>query len=299
MAHKILITGGSGYIGSGLAVLLKSSGYQVSILSRTPETVKGYPAFKWDVKKKYIDIQALEDTYCIVHLAGVNLVKQRWTEALKQEITDSRVQSTDLLRTYLAQRPVPHFICASATGYYGDGGDRWQKETDAPGNDFLAHVCTLWEQSVNEIARLGIRTAILRTGVVLSKEGGALPQMALPVQLGLSSYLGNGRQYMPWIHLDDLCGIYKYLLENIRLEGPFNGVAPHPVTNKAFTRTLAQTLNRPFIPVPVPQLLLKAALGERSQLIFNSNRVSADKIIRAGYTFQYVQLKDALTDIYS
>jgi len=296
---RILVTGGSGMIGSKLTAVLLMRGHEVVHLerSRKSPTIK---TFIWDIGKEQIDEGALENVDAIVHLAGASIGDGRWTGRRKEEILKSRVNSTKLLHRELAKgnHSVKTFICASAVGYYGsDCGDVLKGEGDAPGTDFLADVCKVWEQTTEEITTLGIRVVRLRTGVVLSPSGGALEPMARQVQFGLGAALGDGKQYMSWIHLDDHCEAIIFALQHDGIHGPYNSVAPAPVTNREFTNTLARVLKRPFFLPNVPAFILKLLLGEMSVLVLGGCKVSSEKLVAAGFKFKYPELDAALKDI--
>ena len=297
---KVLITGGSGLVGQRLAALLEQRGYQIHILSRSRSGERdGRRYFKWSIENGFIEEGAL-DTDHIVHLAGAGVADKKWTQRRKREITDSRVQSTRLLADSLVAAPgrVKSMVSASAVGYYGNRGGEILNEDATPGNDFLAGVCRQWETEANQIGeRCGLPVGILRIGIVLSKDGGALPKIAGPVRFGVSAILGNGKQYYPWIHIDDLCSMIIHAMEN-RLEGVYNAAAPDPVPLKELVKALARVLGRPFIPAPTPEFILKIAMGEMAAMVLNGQRTSADKILASGYSFNYDELDEALASIY-
>lgn len=294
----ILITGGSGLVGKQLTDLLLAGGYQVRWLSRNPGTKGAVKIFGWDINARYIDEAAFEGVHAVIHLAGAGVADHRWTEAYKKEIRDSRVLSTRLLHDYLKQYPVKHVISASAVGYYGDRGSEVLTEASKPGDSFLANVCREWENEVQRLEDTGARIALLRIGIVLSTLGGALPVMARPVKFGVGAYLGNGMQYTPWVHIQDLCRMFVFLLEHPGLSGPFNGSAPEPLTNKDFIKAIAKALGRPFIPAPGPAFALKVVLGEQADMVLMSNRTSAQKLLDAGFSFQHPQPLEALQDLF-
>lgn len=297
--RNILITGGSGLIGTALTELLLSRGYSVSHLSRS----KGQPgkvnSYRWDIGRQEIDPEAIRNANAIVHLAGANLGEKRWTEQRKKEILESRTRSTRLLHDALKKLPntVDTFVTASAVGYYGTDNEKVFTETDPPGKDFLADVTRQWENEADRIAHPGLRVVKLRTGVVLSPAGGALEKMALPVKFFAGAPLGSGRQFVSWIHIMDLCSIYVKALEDESLQGIYNAVAPEVVTNREFTRAIGKALNRPVFLPPVPAFALKMVLGEMAGMVLEGACVSGERIQRAGYTFQYPVLKQALADL--
>jgi uncharacterized protein len=297
---SILISGGSGLVGSRLAERLEELGYSVSFLSRSSSPSGARTVYRWDIQKRELDPKAIQNADFIVHLAGANIAQKRWTKKWKQEIIDSRVQSTTLLFQEVKKsgKKLSAFISASAIGYYGAiTSEKIFTEDDPSGSDFMGDVCWLWEQSADQFTNLGIRTVKIRTGIVLSKKGGALKKMLRPIKMGLGSVLGSGQQFMPWIHIDDLCGIYIRAIEDTTLEGAFNAVAPEPVSAKEYTRTLARAFKKPLFLPKVPPGILKFMLGEMSSILLNGSRVSSDKIIAAGFQFHYPKLASALLDL--
>lgn len=297
----VLITGGSGLIGRRLTELLLEKGYRVIHLGRSLRSTGSVKCYQWNISKGTIDDAALKEADYIINLAGAGVADKAWTMNRKKEIMDSRIKSTEMIFEKLqsSAHTVKAFISASAIGIYGNTGAQLIAE-DAPlANTFLGVTCQLWEKAVDSISSLGVRTVKIRTGDVLSKEGGALPVFAFPVKLFLGSPLGNGEQYMSWIHLDDLCGIYMKALEDNSMEGAYNAVAPHPVKNKDMIKALAGTLHRPMFMPAVPAFLLRMILGERAGLVLDSTKVSSKKIMDAGYLFKYPIIDEALASIYS
>lgn len=299
MPHHILITGASGMIGKKLTELLLSRNHTVAHLGRTVK--KGSVAsYRWDVDKKYIDPKAVEGVDTIIHLAGAGVADKRWSEAWKKEILESRTHSSRLLFDTLKQNKhqVKNFISASAIGIYGFTlSNQLFHEESQPGNDFLAQVVKAWEHEVDQIQSLDIRVAKIRIGIVLGKEGGALEQMAKPVKLYVGSPLATGKQYMSWIHIDDLCGIFIKAVEDQTMHGAYNGVAPHPVTNEVMTKAMAHALHRPLWAPNVPAFVLKLAVGEMANIVINGSNVSAKKVEEAGYVFESPLLDQALNDL--
>lgn len=297
---KILITGGTGLLGSRLTQLLQEDGHTVAHLSRNVEGNEPVPTYRWDISTGYIDSKALEDVEAVVHLAGASVAGKRWTSEQKKHIYDSRINSTRLLYQAIEQRKdrPELFLSASAIGYYGaENGAHKLVESSPPGPDFLAQVCKDWEYEADLVAQLGVRVAKVRIGVVLSAEGGALEKMVQPTKMGLGAPLGSGNQYMSWIHIDDLCGILQKIITDKTLSGVYNGVAPHPKTNEEFMHTLAEVLDKPFWAPAVPAFALKLAMGEQAAIVTGSQRVMADKIEEAGYSFQYPYLRRALQQL--
>ena len=295
---KVIITGGTGLVGKRLTDLLTGKGYQVNILCREPKKPN---EFKWNPEENYLDEKAFENATAIIHLAGANVADERWTDKRKKEIIDSRIKSAQLLYDYLSKTDhnIESFISASAVGFYGDRGNELLMEESSNGSGFLAEVCKLWENSADKMNELNIKVSKVRIGIVLSKNGGALPKLSLPVKFGIGAYMGNGKQFVPWIHIDDLCDIFIYLLENRNLSGTYNACAPDVKTNKQMSEQIAAALHRPFIPVPAPAFILKLAMGEMSSMLLMSNNCSSQKIINTGFVFQYPDLKTALSSIYS
>jgi uncharacterized protein (TIGR01777 family) len=295
----VLITGGTGMIGSRLTAMLLERGHAVVHLERSFKNSR-VKTYLWDVDADKIDDEALTGADAIVHLAGANIGERRWTTQRKKEIVDSRINSTRLLHRELGNNhhQVKTFLCASAVGYYGsDGGDAIKGEADPAGNDFLADVSRQWEEAASQISDLGIRVVRIRTGVVLSPSGGALEPMAKQARLGLAAALGSGQQYMSWIHLDDHCNALIHAIENDAIHGPYNSVAPHPATNKDFTRTLARVLNKPMFLPNAPAFILKLVLGEMAVLVLGGCKVSSDKLSSTGFKFKYPDLESALRNV--
>jgi uncharacterized protein len=300
MGKKILITGGTGLIGTRLSEILIDLGYDVAHLSRQPSKDPHYKAFGWDIKSGTIDENAITYADYIVHLAGASLA-DKWTEERKKEILNSRVDSTLLLYRKLKELPhhVKGFISASGIGIYGDTGDRLVTEESGHGDDFLANVTKKWEAAAWTVHDLGIRIVIFRNGLVLSRKGGALPQIAKPVKMMAGAPLGSGKQYMSWIHIDDLCRLYVEAIENTSLHGIYNAVTPNPVTNEEFTKTLAKSMGKPLMLPKVPAFGLKLMLGEMSEILLTGQRVSPDKVLHTGFTFEYVTVEKALGALYN
>jgi len=299
--NKVLITGASGLIGPKLIRLLLEKGHQVSVLSRNPHKIKGVNVFQWDIDNQIIDNQAFDGIDTIIHLAGAGIADERWTKARKQLIIDSRVQSTKLLYKGIEETnaPIKTIISASAVGFYGDRADEILTENSSNGTGFLAECCQEWENAVDLGQKFNVRLVKFRIGLVLSKQGGALSKLETPVSLFLGAPLGSGKQWMPWIHVTDLITLFEKAIENPVFEGTYNACSPIPVTNFEFTKILAKTLFRPVWPIKVPEFVLKAVLGEMSQVILISNHTSSQKLLNAGFKFRYAGLDEALKEIYS
>ena len=294
--EKVLITGGSGLIGRRLSFLLKSRGYEVRILSRSNNPKNNYKTFVWNVSEQYINDSAFEGLTHIIHLAGAGIADKRWSEKRKKEIIASRVASTNLLYNTVKRlkTPLDSFISASATGYYGAvTSETIFEEKDKPAKDFLGKVCSLWEDSIFQFNEIKIRTVALRTGIVLSKDGGALKKMKTPV----ITSLGNGKQYMPWIHIDDLCELYIKAIEDQEFKGAFNAVSSEHISNLSFSKKVSKIFNHPFLAVGTPSFILQIVFGEMSTIILNGSRISANKIKQAGFKFKFENLEKALKNL--
>lgn len=302
MSKNVLITGGSGLVGTRLSELLLDQDYTVSHLSRTPgKDDSPVTTYLWDVRQQYINPAALTNVNYIIHLAGAGVADRRWTEKRKQAILKSRTESTRLLHDTLAkQEPaqLKAFVSASAIGIYGaDTGATVLTEDAPPADDFLAQVVVRWEAAVDTIEALSIRTVKLRIGIVLSDRGGALAPIARTVRWGVGAPLGSGQQYLSWIHIDDLCRMFIYALENDTLAGTYNAVGPQPVTNQRLTKATARVLHRPLFLPNVPAFALKLALGELSSAVLGGNRVSDEKMVNAGFEHKFNKIEVALADL--
>lgn len=297
MSAKVLITGGSGLVGTCLSGLLTQEGYEVVHLSRSPGRAAGYPSFYWNIGKGEIDKAAFGGVDYIIHLAGANL-SRRWTKKRKRIILESRIAPTALLFQYVRELKVPlrAFISASAVGIYGaDTGSRWIDEASPVGDDFLARVVQDWEMAADRFSEL-TRTVRLRTGVVLSTKGGALPSLVRPVRYFVGAPIGSGRQYMSWIHIHDLCRVFHHTISH-DLAGVYNATAPGPATNAELTKWIAQALNRPLFMPNVPSFLMKLLFGEMSQVILGGNRVSNDRLLKTGFEFSFRSAESAIKDL--
>lgn len=294
---KILVSGSTGLIGSALIPALARQGHAVTRLAR-PGTTPGaeQAQIRWDPEAGSIDRARLEGTEAVVHLAGDPIAAGRWTPAKKARIRDSRVQGTRLLAETLAalERP-PHLLaCASAIGIYGNRGEEILREESPPGAGFLAEVGRQWEEAAEPARRRGIRVVHLRFGVVLSPRGGALAMMLPPFRMGLGGRLGSGRQFMSWAAIGDVVGAIEHLLSKENIRGPVNVVAPHPVTNAEFTKTLGKVLGRPVL-FPIPAWAARLAFGELAdEALLASARVEPARLLNSGYSFQYPDLEGAL-----
>ena len=304
--QNILITGGTGLVGKRLTKLLLTEGYAVTILTRAqPGNVTSDPRIKfalWNVKNQTIDVAAVQAADFIIHLAGAGVVDKKWTDAYKKEIRDSRTQSSKLLVDTLTSHShsVKAIVSSSAIGWYGEdvqAGFAFT-ETDPADEGFLGQTCKLWEESIEPAAALGVRVCKLRTGIVLSNDGGALAEFKKPVQLGVAGILGNGKQVVSWIHIDDLCRMFVYAINQEQLNGSYNAVAPGPVTNKELTLKLAKLMKGSFyVALHVPVFVLKMMMGSRSMEVLKSTTVSAGKIRSEGFTFLYPSIDAALNQL--
>jgi uncharacterized protein (TIGR01777 family) len=295
---KITISGASGLIGRRLMKSLAADGHSLSVLSRHAGTNMpgGVRLSVWDPPKGGPPADGLRDSDAVIHLAG-EPVAQRWSADVKQRIRDSRVIGTRNLVQALAKlqsRPAT-LICASAVGYYGSRGDEILVESSAPGAGYLAEVCTAWEKEATAAEDLGMRVVLVRTGLVLDARGGALQRMLPPFRMGAGGKLGNGKQWVPWIHIQDLVGLIQFALVR-PLKGPVNGVAPYPVVNADFTKALAAAVKRPAI-FPVPGFALRLLFGEMSEVLLASQRALPKEAEAAGFPFRYAQLAPALADL--
>ncbi|MCU0345668.1 MAG: TIGR01777 family oxidoreductase [Saprospiraceae bacterium] len=296
----ILIAGGTGLVGSHLSQMLQTAGHTVLHLSRKADHKAKYPAFAWDLAKKTIDQAAVDRADYIINLAGAGIADERWTDERKRLIISSRVDSTLLLKAAIERRPTPlrAFISASAIGYYGSRGDQLLTETDPAGEgSFLAESVTAWEQAVAEIAATGLRTPVIRIGVVLSTRGGALEKMLIPFRFFNATYFGNGRQWMSWVHIDDICRMFIEAIDNEQFNGTYNGVAPQPFRNRDLVFELKKAIDKPALLLPAPEFVLRVAMGEMADVVFDSTRVSSKKIEAAGFQFQFPDLQAALRDL--
>jgi len=289
------VTGAGGLVGSAVARSLEESGASVTRLVRRP-AASSAGEISWDPVARKIEAQALAGLDAIVHLAGENIAAGRWTAERKERIRSSRVAGTRLIAEALAatERGPRVLVSASAIGYYGERGDEVLDEQSPPGAGFLAETCVEWEQAVEPAVEAGLRVVRLRIGVVLSRQGGALSRMLLPFRLGLGGKLGHGRQFMSWIALDDLVGIVLHALADERLSGAVNAVAPNPVRNAEFSRTLGAVLGRPAV-LPVPSFALSWLLGEMGrELLLAGARIEPRRLTESGYMFRFPELESAL-----
>jgi uncharacterized protein (TIGR01777 family) len=301
---RIIITGGSGLIGQALALELSQNGYEVIVLSRTPEKVQnrlpaGVRAVLWDGKTATGWANRADGSKAIVNLAGANISGGRWTNAQKRLILQSRVEAGMAVSQAIevvSQKPEV-VVQSSAVDYYGPHGDELLTEETPQGSGFLADVCAQWEASTGSVESAGVRRVIIRTGVVLSSRGGALPRMALPYHLFVGGPIGNGGQWFPWISLVDETSAIRFLIENKDASGVYNLSAPNPLTNKEFGKVLGKVLHRPSY-FPIPAIVIKLLFGEMSMILLDGKRQVPERLLKLGYKFSYQQAEQALMNIY-
>ncbi|MGY6567312.1 MAG: TIGR01777 family oxidoreductase [Halomonadaceae bacterium] len=298
---RVLITGGSGFVGQRLCLRLKQAGHRLQVVSRDPEAARSKLPQGADIRRSVLDfVESPPDA--IINLAGEPIAARRWSDEQKNRLIDSRVNVTRdlvILCEQLKQangRAPGVMVSGSAMGYYGDQGEVEVTEQTPPHDEFAHRLCKRWEDTAREAADFGTRVALLRTGLVLDTGGGSLEKMLTPFKLGFGGRFGSGRQFMPWIHREDLVRSILFLLEHDDLDGPFNGSAPHPVTNAEFARTLARQLHRPAV-MPVPAVVLETAFGEMARLLLTGADMRPARLLEAGFTFYFPTLEQALADI--
>lgn len=298
--ETILISGGTGLIGKHLSVLLRNKGYKVTVLSRSNSDAPN--SYFWNIEAGFIEEKAIVEADFIIHLAGAGIADSRWTKKRKKELVNSRVNSTKLLYKYVEKfNPnLKGFIAASGVGYYGAlTSEKIFTENDSAGSDFLATICKLWEKESLKFDTINIRTVILRTGIVFSNKGGAYEKMSKPIKLGVGAALGSGKQFMPWIHITDLCNMYISAIENTQLHGIYNAVSPEHITNKEVSNNIAARLNTKIRLPNIPSFVLKTILGNMAVILLEGSRVSSKKISKTGFKFEFKTLKETLADINS
>lgn len=295
-----MVTGASGLVGRHLVAVLQQKGYEVNTLGRGSKGPAGARHFTWDVDAGVIDTESLSGVSAIIHLAGAGIAEKRWTSSRRQEILDSRVKSADLLFKQLQGQPheVKTFISASAVGYYGDCGDETITEERGPSDGFLAEVCVKWEQAAKKFTTLGLREVRCRIGIVLAKEGGALPELTKSLPFGVAPYFAKSTLVYPWIHIEDVCGIFVHALENDAVKGAINTNAPHPAKMKELMQAILKAKKSKAILMPVLPFAIQLAMGEMSDMVLESQRCNPWKIINSGYKFRFNKVEAALKDIY-
>jgi len=303
--QTILITGGTGMVGQSLTNFLLAKGYHVIVLTRQQkQSSRAHFSFaQWDLNKGWIDPSAIAAADYIIHLAGEGVADKRWTTARKKAILDSRVNSSALLVKTLKENPnkVKAIVAASAIGWYGPDNEKSKQsgfvETDPVDSSFLGDTCQQWEESMHPIQAMGIRLVTIRIGIVFNKMGGALAEFMKPAKLGAAAILGDGQQMVSWIHQQDLNRLMLFALETEQVEGVYNAVAPDPVNNAILTKAIAKRFHTWAIPFHVPSFILKIMLGEMSVEVLKSAKVSASKILAAGFSFDYASMDEALDDL--
>jgi uncharacterized protein (TIGR01777 family) len=301
MIRKVVITGGTGTIGKILCKKLAQQGFEVAVLARKKIEIPHGKVYVWDIRNGYIEEGALEGTHYLIHLAGAGIADSRWTAERKKEILESRTKSISFIGLELYKLGVTPlaFVSTSGSGYYGgDTGDVRKREGDPEGTGFLSQVCVEWEAAAAAVTQLGVRTVIFRAGVVLSQQGGALSKMALPARYGIGAPLGSGKQWVSWIHVQDLCNLYIQALTNTDWEGVYNAVAPTPVTNKMLTDKICETLHRPQWLFNVPAVALRMAFGEMSEVVLGSSYVENYRIQKeTNFKYEFASIDRALFDL--
>ena len=299
---RVLITGGAGFIGRELAASLAGDGHNAVLLSRSAAQVTGLPAGvcaeRWDGRTAEGWSSLADGADAIVNLAGENIGVGRWTTERKERIRQSRLNAgRAVVETVTRVTRKPRVVIqASAVGYYGPHGPEQIPEETPAGQDFLAQVCLEWEASTVPVEAMGVRRAVIRTGVALSKRGGALPRMMLPFRFFVGGRLGNGRQWVPWIHMRDEVRAIRFLIENESASGAFNLTAPHPVTNAEFAHTLGRQLNQPSF-VPAPAFALRTLFGEMATILLDGQRAVSQRLVQVGFDFEFPELGPALRDL--
>jgi len=298
MAQNVLLTGGSGFIGKHLTSVLLDAGYSVSVLSRSKkENTETITYYKWDLNKNYIDENAILNADFIIHLAGEGIVEKRWSHKRKKAILESRVKPIDLIFSVLEKndKKLNAFVSASAIGIYGAlTSHKIYREESHLANDFLGKTCQIWENASDKIENLGIRTVKIRTGIVLGRDEGFLKKITPSFKSGFGAILGTGKQYIPWIHVEDLCQIYCKAISDEKMHGPYNAVVTDNTTNARFSKVLAKLYGYSIWLPKVPEFILKIVLGEMSVAILKGQRVSSEKIQNAGFKFQFTDLERTL-----
>jgi uncharacterized protein (TIGR01777 family) len=299
---KILIPGGSGLVGVALTHSLLKAGHSVNILSRKKKHINnGASYFYWNLNSNEVDEKAFLNVDAIINLAGTNVGDKHWSTSRKKDIFNSRIDSVKLLRNNVEklQTKPKVFISASGTGFYDDvKSNRIFNEDDSAGNNFLANVCLNWEIESQKFESLGIRTVILRTGIVLSKDGGFIKKVAKVINLNLGAALGNGSQIMPWIQINDLVSMYIHLLNNNESNGVYNAVSPQIVTNTTMMSSIAKAKGKQILLPNIPSFVIKLLFGEMSSILLNGNAVSSQKILNQNFKFKYTKLNSALTELF-
>jgi uncharacterized protein (TIGR01777 family) len=301
---SVIITGGTGLIGTALSKFLVSRGFEVIILSRNPKAHRssspGISYAAWNIEEQSANEEAFQKAKYIIHLAGAGVADKPWTEKRKKEIIESRTKSSALLIKAISRIPneIVSVVSASAIGWYNQNNPGLGIETDPPGPGFLGETCSAWENSIQPVTALGKRLVILRTGIVLSNDGGAFPAFAKPVRYGIAGILGTGKQMISWIHIEDICRLYMEAMLNPSWSGIYNAVSPNPVNNRNFTIELAKKMKGSFfIPIPVPDFIIRLMLGDRSEEVMKSSNISANKLKQQGFQFIYPAIDAAFREL--
>jgi hypothetical protein len=298
---RYIITGGTGIVGKQLSKILLKNGQHVSLLSRRAGFEDAFFKYKWSISKQQIDTKWLLDTDTIVHLTGAGVADKKWTEAYKKEIYDSRILSTKLLFDTLKNNPhtIKTIVAASAIGIYGNDVKGIADENYPAADTFLAKVCKDWETEVNKFSELGIRVVIIRVGVVLSANGGFIKEVSKPIKMYAGAALGNGKQLMSWIHIDDLVNIFVKASKDSKMHGAYNAVAPTPISNQLITKKMAALLHKPLWLPNIPLFALKFLFGEMADMLVANQHISSQKIVDAGFQFEFPDIDLALADIFN
>jgi uncharacterized protein (TIGR01777 family) len=300
MSENVLITGGTGFIGKYLTEVLIKNGFSVSVLSRSErKNTEFITYYRWNLKQNYIDENAILNADYIIHLAGEGIVEKRWTNNRKKAILESRTKPIELIYAILQKnnKTLKAFVSSSAVGIYGAfTSQKICTEFTLPANDFLGITCQIWEDTVDKIGSLGIRTVKIRTGIVLGKDEGFLKKVAPSFKAGFGSILGSGKQYLPWIHINDLAKIYLKSITDVQMHGPYNAAVTDNTTNLTFSRILANLYGYSIWLPKVPKFILKVVLGEMSVAVLKGQRVSSEKIKKEGFEFQFTDIETALSD---
>ena len=304
LMDTVIITGGTGLIGSALSKFLVSRSYQVIIFTREPRShrssVPGISYAAWNIDEQSVNEEAFRKAKYVIHLAGAGVADKPWTAKRKKEIVESRTKSSALLIRAMESIPneIVSVVSASAIGWYKQNLSHQSIETEPPAEDFLGETCVAWENAIKPVRELGKNLVILRTGIVLSNEGGAFPSFKKPVQYGIAGILGSGKQMISWIHIEDLCRLYMEAMVNQSWSGIYNAVAPNPVNNRNFTIGLAKKMKGSFfIPIPLPNFILRLMLGDRSEEVLKNSNVSANKLKQQGFQFIYPTIDTAFRDL--
>ena len=289
---KILIAGGTGFVGKKLIPFLVEKGYSIHVLTRKPSanSSKNIRFFQWEIERQYIDKKAFEGVEILINLTGANIGEKRWTEQRKKEIIDSRINSIDVLYQYISENKfnINTFISSSAVGFYGAvTTDKTFVETSESGNDFLASVCQKWEDAALKFNDLGIRTIILRKGVILGKEGGMVKKLSPLAKLGINVSLGSGKQYLPWIDIRDLVRLYDFFLSNAQLSGIYNAVATEQITMSDLSKALLQAFGKKSFLPNAPAFVIRLLFGEMAVMLLEGSKVSNEKLKTTGFSFEF------------